>query len=156
MDFFTTRYIWWAVLLGAISAVSLPLGSALGLLLELSCFPLLKDISPEHINSLLSVIHPVKFVAGDIIAKQGVAGTELIPGAIHHSSGKRQRGGPEHPRWFSCGHSLRTSGVMLPLNAEEENKRSWRGRCKPFLQPLSILRRPFLRLCDCDPCVDVT
>ena len=84
MDFFTTRYIWWAVLLGAISApVSLPLGSALGLLLELSCFPLLKDISPEHINSLLSVIHPVKFVAGDIIAKQGVEGTELIPDAIH-------------------------------------------------------------------------
>jgi len=45
---------------------------------EVSRFPLLKDLSPEHINSLVTMVHPVKFGAGEVIAKQGDAGTELI------------------------------------------------------------------------------
>jgi zinc transporter ZupT len=48
------------------------------LLEELSRFPLLKNLSPEHINSLMSMIHPVKFDVGDVLAKQGSAGTEII------------------------------------------------------------------------------
>jgi CRP-like cAMP-binding protein len=48
------------------------------LLKTLSGFPLLKNLSPEHINSLVSMIHPVKFDAGDVIARQGDAGSELI------------------------------------------------------------------------------
>jgi zinc transporter ZupT len=48
------------------------------LLQALSRFPLLKDLSPEHINSLVTMIHPVRFDAGDVIARQGDAGTELI------------------------------------------------------------------------------
>lgn len=48
------------------------------LLQALAGFPLLKDLSPEHINSLVSMIHPVEFDAGDVIARQGDAGTELI------------------------------------------------------------------------------
>jgi CRP-like cAMP-binding protein len=50
----------------------------LGRLQELSRFPLLKDLSPEHINSLVSMIRPVKLGAGEVIAKQGDAATELI------------------------------------------------------------------------------
>jgi len=48
------------------------------LLEKLSHFPLLKDLSPEHINSLVSMINPVKFNAGDVIARQGIPGNELI------------------------------------------------------------------------------
>jgi CRP-like cAMP-binding protein len=48
------------------------------LLDELSHFPLLKDLSPDHINSLITVVHPVEFDAGDVIATQGDAGTELV------------------------------------------------------------------------------
>ena len=48
------------------------------LLQELSRFPLLKDLSPEHINSLVAVVHPVKINEDEIIAKQGETGTELI------------------------------------------------------------------------------
>jgi zinc transporter ZupT len=48
------------------------------LLQALSCFPLLKDLSPEHINSLVTMIHPVRFSPGDIIARQGDDGTGLI------------------------------------------------------------------------------
>jgi CRP-like cAMP-binding protein len=45
---------------------------------ELSRFPLLKDLSPEHINSLMALIRPVNFDAGDVLAKQGDAGVELV------------------------------------------------------------------------------
>ncbi len=48
------------------------------LLDELSRFPLLKNLSPEHVNSLMSMIHPVKFDTGDVLAKQGDPGSELI------------------------------------------------------------------------------
>jgi len=48
------------------------------LLQALSRFPLLKDLSPEHINSLITMIHPVRFDAGDVIVRQGDTGTELI------------------------------------------------------------------------------
>lgn len=48
------------------------------LLHELSRFPLLKDLSPEHVNSLVTVVHPVKFDVGDVIAKEGDPGTELV------------------------------------------------------------------------------
>jgi CRP-like cAMP-binding protein len=48
------------------------------LLEELSRFPLLKDLSPEHINSLVARVHPVTFAAGEVIARQGDAGSELV------------------------------------------------------------------------------
>jgi len=48
------------------------------LLQDLSHFPLLKDLSPEHINSLVSMIHPVMFDANDVIARQGEDGAELV------------------------------------------------------------------------------
>jgi CRP-like cAMP-binding protein len=50
----------------------------MALLDELSRFPLLKDLSPEHVNSLVALVRPVKFVAGDIIARQGDGGDELM------------------------------------------------------------------------------
>ncbi len=48
------------------------------LLEELAPFPLIKDLSPEHINSLLSRIRPEKFDPGKIIFKEGDAGTKLF------------------------------------------------------------------------------
>jgi zinc transporter ZupT len=48
------------------------------LLQQLSCFPLLKDLSSEHINSLVSMVHPVSFATGEVIAKSGDPATELI------------------------------------------------------------------------------
>jgi zinc transporter ZupT len=48
------------------------------LLNEIAPFPLLKDLSPEHINSLIGMIRPVEFDAGDIIATEGEAGTRLL------------------------------------------------------------------------------
>jgi zinc transporter ZupT len=48
------------------------------LLEQFAGFPLLKDLSSEHINSLVTMVHPVRFVAGDVIAKSGDMATELI------------------------------------------------------------------------------
>jgi zinc transporter ZupT len=48
------------------------------MLQELSGFPLLKDLSPEHVQSLLTMVRPVKFAAGDVMVRQGDAGTDLI------------------------------------------------------------------------------
>lgn len=45
---------------------------------EISHFPLLKDLSPEHINSLVTMIQPVTYASGDILARQGEDGTELV------------------------------------------------------------------------------
>ena len=38
---------------------------------ELAPFPLLKDLSPEHINTLISMIHPEQFDPGQIIVREG-------------------------------------------------------------------------------------
>jgi CRP-like cAMP-binding protein len=48
------------------------------LLKEIAPFPLLNDLSPEHINSLIATIRPVEFSAGEIIAREGEAGTQLF------------------------------------------------------------------------------
>ena len=48
------------------------------LLKELAPFPLLRDLSPEHINSLISMIHPEKFDPGQIIIGEGDPGTKLF------------------------------------------------------------------------------
>jgi zinc transporter ZupT len=61
MDYDTTQYLIWAVVLGAISAVSLPLGSALGL-----------QTKPRPIY--ISVL--AAFGAGALIAALSV---ELVP-----------------------------------------------------------------------------
>jgi zinc transporter ZupT len=48
------------------------------LLEELAPFPLIKDLSPEHINSLISRIRPEKFDPGKVIIGEGDAGTKLF------------------------------------------------------------------------------
>lgn len=45
---------------------------------ELSCFTLLEDMTPEHVNTLVSMLHPVKFRRDEVIARQHDAGTQLI------------------------------------------------------------------------------
>jgi len=45
---------------------------------ELAPFPLVGDLSPEHINSLISRIRQEKFNAGHIIMGEGDAGTKLF------------------------------------------------------------------------------
>jgi zinc transporter ZupT len=45
---------------------------------ELAPFPLLKDLSPEHINSLVSTIRKERFDPGKIIIREGDAGTKLF------------------------------------------------------------------------------
>ena len=45
---------------------------------ELAPFPMLRDLSPEHINSLISVIRPEKFDPGQIIFREGDTGTKLF------------------------------------------------------------------------------
>ena len=44
---------------------------------ELAPFPLVGDLSPEHINSLISMIRPEKFDPGKIIFREGDASTKL-------------------------------------------------------------------------------
>ncbi len=48
------------------------------LLEELAPFPLLGDLSPEHINSLISRIRQEKFDPGQIIVEEGDNGTKLF------------------------------------------------------------------------------
>ena len=45
---------------------------------QLTAFPLLKDLPTEHINTLLSMVHPVSYTGGDIIARSGDPCEELI------------------------------------------------------------------------------
>jgi len=48
------------------------------LLEELAPFPLVSDLSPEYIDSLLTMIRPEQFDAGEVIAREGDAGTKLF------------------------------------------------------------------------------
>ncbi len=48
------------------------------LLEELAPFPMLRDLSPEHINSLISMIRPEKFDPGQEIIGEGDPGTKLF------------------------------------------------------------------------------
>jgi zinc transporter ZupT len=45
---------------------------------ELAPFPLLRDLSPELVNSLISMIRPKKFDPGENIIEEGDDGTELF------------------------------------------------------------------------------
>lgn len=51
---------------------------ALAELEKLSAFPLLKELPPEHVNTLLRMIRPVSFKAGDVIVREGEPGTDLL------------------------------------------------------------------------------
>ena len=53
-------------------------GRQIQLLKELAPFPLLRDLSPEHINSLMAMIRPEQFDAGQIIIREGDTGTKLF------------------------------------------------------------------------------
>jgi len=48
------------------------------LLHELSRFPLLKDLTPEFVNSLVSMVKPVAYDTGEVLAKEGDAGREIV------------------------------------------------------------------------------
>ena len=48
------------------------------MLKELAPFPLLRDLSPDHINSLISMIRPQKFDPGENIIDEGEDGTKLF------------------------------------------------------------------------------
>lgn len=50
----------------------------LQLLKQLTAFTLLKNLPPKHINSLVSMVKPVSYAAGDILAKIGDPCDELI------------------------------------------------------------------------------
>ena len=45
---------------------------------ELAPFPLLKDLSPEHINTLISMIRPERFDPGQVIIGEGDTGNKLF------------------------------------------------------------------------------
>jgi CRP-like cAMP-binding protein len=45
---------------------------------ELAGFTLLADLPPEHVNTLVSMIRPVHYAEGEVIAKQGEPGAELV------------------------------------------------------------------------------
>jgi zinc transporter ZupT len=40
-------------------------------------FPLVKDLPPEHVNTLIAMLRLVKFAAGEVIFKEGEAGSRL-------------------------------------------------------------------------------
>jgi hypothetical protein len=88
VEYLSLEYFLWAFALGAISAASLPLGlqpklrpghiSMLAALLEdLAAIPLLKYLPPEHVNTPASVIWPVIYKAGDVVAREGGPAAEL-------------------------------------------------------------------------------
>jgi CRP-like cAMP-binding protein len=57
---------------------------------ELSGFPLLDELSPEHVNSLVGMIRPGQFSAGDVLAEEGSAGTEfffIVEGVVEATAG---------------------------------------------------------------------
>jgi zinc transporter ZupT len=45
---------------------------------ELAPFPLVKDLPPTHVNTLLSMLRPVKFASGAVLFKEGELGTRLL------------------------------------------------------------------------------
>jgi CRP-like cAMP-binding protein len=45
---------------------------------DLSSFTLLGNLPPEHINTLVSMIQPVHYAAGEVIATKGEPGTQLV------------------------------------------------------------------------------
>jgi len=45
---------------------------------DLADFTLLRNLPPEHINALVSMIKPVHYAEGEVIATQGEPGTELV------------------------------------------------------------------------------
>ena len=47
------------------------------LLSKVAPFPLVKDLSPEHVNTLISMLHPVQFGPGEIILREGEVGARL-------------------------------------------------------------------------------
>ena len=63
----------------------------LEILEELAPFPLLRDLTPEHINSLISLIREEKFDPGKIIIGEGDPGTKLyfiVDGSIEATNSK--------------------------------------------------------------------
>jgi len=40
-------------------------------------FPLVKDLAPEHVNTLIDMLRPVKFAKGEVIFKEGETGRSL-------------------------------------------------------------------------------
>ncbi len=50
----------------------------LAMLKALAAFPLLKDLPPEHVNSLVGMIRGVSYSDGEVIARAGEAATELL------------------------------------------------------------------------------
>jgi hypothetical protein len=88
VEYLSLEYFLWAFAPGAISAASMPLGlqsklrpghiSMLAALLEdLAAIPLLKYLPPEHVNTPASVIRPVIYKAGDVVAREGEPAAEL-------------------------------------------------------------------------------
>jgi zinc transporter ZupT len=41
-------------------------------------FPLVKDLPPDHVNTLLSMLRTVKFASGEVLFKEGEPGTRLL------------------------------------------------------------------------------
>jgi zinc transporter ZupT len=50
----------------------------MAILKDLSGFTLLANLPPEHINTLVSMVKPVHYAEGEVIAAQGEAGTQLV------------------------------------------------------------------------------
>ncbi|MEN8133389.1 MAG: cyclic nucleotide-binding domain-containing protein [Pseudomonadota bacterium] len=50
----------------------------LATLKDLAAFPLLKDLPPEHINTLVNMIQPVRYQTGEVIATEGEPGNRLV------------------------------------------------------------------------------
>ena len=48
------------------------------MLRDMAPFPLVKDLPPNHVNTLLSMLRPVKFASGEVIFKEGVSRTRLL------------------------------------------------------------------------------
>jgi zinc transporter ZupT len=44
---------------------------------DLAGFSLLKDLPPEHINALIRMIKPVRYLRGEVLAKEGEPGKEM-------------------------------------------------------------------------------
>lgn len=45
---------------------------------DLAAFPLLKDLPPEHVNTLIGMMRAVRYTDGDVIAREGEPCTELV------------------------------------------------------------------------------
>ncbi len=114
----------------------------LGILEDLAGFPLLRDLPPEHINTLIEIIQPVHYEAGETVTSEGEPARELfflVQGSIlaQTREGLQSR--------FGAGTVI---GV-IPIFANRPHLAT--GKCEEVTRGYALSKANFERLCELSP-----